>query len=419
MLNKRLIAFSLVFGLAGCAYRTPAKEEPPRELVKENVFYDTQVTIGQCAPGAESAILTALAASAISKGVSRISEALKAAGEAETQTVLSGRSIEIAEGPADYCVTVARAWFYRDKPEYGPDVKMGSIFVKNIDSKWTQEYGSQINSFWNTGLFLAATPDFYFQGRIVSATDQSVYYIKPVFATLDKPLHTRTLRPSAQRSVVLALAIDKRSVDLAKSGGTTLILGALAPGKAGKFARLDCAAYIAGSESTPFCPEKNLEGLRLLIRSASMSEPFTLPISKKLSPLYISALVSETSDASKFMEFVGAIFSGASEKIITDLQNRLPAMSDALESKALSDNKTLENNADTTLANAYNKLTDCIAAPAVPSKRLEAKIAARDFVNASRLAERDTALTSSIIEAISAGGTTSNECEAARTLLIS
>src|SRR3546814_15779691 len=84
------------------------------------VYYDTQVVIGDCPHAHEIApLLATVGAAIVAQGVSRIGDALKAAGNAETQTALARRNVEFdTSGTLPKCVAISRVWFYRPVPDH-------------------------------------------------------------------------------------------------------------------------------------------------------------------------------------------------------------------------------------------------------------------------------------------------------------
>ena len=178
-------------------------------LAPDNVYYDTQVVLGKCTDQAEAGFLAAIASAAIAQGVNRIGDAITAAAKSETTVVLARRNVEIRKGQGlGPCVTVARGWFYRNPPSFGPNPAK-SAFAVDPNSSWKfNNDGDTPQKFWLAGLHLAATPEFYFQGRIVTSRDNGSYTILPMFASLDRPISNTPLRPSGKRNVLVAFAIS-------------------------------------------------------------------------------------------------------------------------------------------------------------------------------------------------------------------
>src|SRR3546814_15790816 len=78
------------------------------------------VVIGDCPHAHEIApLLATVGAAIVAQGVSRIGDALKAAGNAETQTALARRTVEFdTSGTLPKCVAIARGWVYRSVPDH-------------------------------------------------------------------------------------------------------------------------------------------------------------------------------------------------------------------------------------------------------------------------------------------------------------
>lgn len=407
--------------LSGCAPHIAGIERPPAPLVPPDVYYDTQAVVGPCDASAESVvILSAIAAAVIAQGVNRIGDAIKAAGETETTVVTANRNIEINQRGLGPCVTVVRGWFYRAPPSYDP----ASPFSFNPKSHWPHEQAAEIQAYWRAGLFLASTPDFYFQGRIVSSTDKTSYTVLPVQASLDKPISSTMLRGGA-RSILVSFAFTEagKPADLQKGGGSTIVLGRMEPGELITFSSANCFASGTGGELTPThpigkCPDAGK--FDTLIRSPFESEWFSVLLSDKSKPMTLQALVSETRSPSQFLAFVGDVFGATKSQLTDKLQRELiPSVGDDAAEADLSAKEKLDNEADAAQGKAITDLKNCVATPADAAKRLTARSSLRSYIQAARKAKRPSKVTTALIEAIMPSESTTAACQNALSTLAS
>ncbi|WP_448097645.1 hypothetical protein [Luteibacter yeojuensis] len=419
--------------LVSCSTVTGEKGPPAaltRTVSPHEVYYDTQVVMGGCPSSQEVApLVAAVGAAMVAQGISRVGDALKAAGNADTQTALARRNVEMNTSTGlPTCVLIARGWFYRNPPIIGDPTQNPPVKAWPFKAKEGSAFPATENDvdlmFWRLGLHLAATPDFYFRGEVVRSTDQSAYAIKPVEALLETPISTNTFRPSGKRSVVVALALSDAGtgVDLSKGGGATLVLGAMLPGKLIEYPhdKVDCSAWLyldaTGARDTTKkkyydCPGKN--DFAFLDRSPFESNWFTIKLSDKPSkkPMGLQALVTETRSASRFLQFVGDVFSSTKDSLTKEAQQALiPPLGEQAEvsDKAADDAK--KTALDTAIAKAISDLKACQAAPTDPGKRVAARISVRAVVTAGRGRVADTdALTP---DSITTEGTTATPCDA-------
>ncbi|HYI40760.1 MAG TPA: hypothetical protein VE053_10610 [Allosphingosinicella sp.] len=374
--------------LAACTPNLAENARPPQTLLPPAVSYGTQVVMGRCMPGAE-ALIPAILGSVIAQGVNRIGSAIQAAAAQETKVVVARRNIEMRamNDSRGLCVFVARGWFYRDAPTFAAAGVDPSPFYAKPGSAFKY---AQPDALWRNGLFIAATPDFFFQGKVVKATDNSAYSIIPIEATMDKPISTTPLRPSNMRRVLVSFAVTEvgKGVDLNKGGGTTMVIGPMRPGVRLTFPKGLCAAYLANGSQTPNqCPEEGK--FDVLMRSNFESEWFSLGLAAKSKPMNLQALVSETRDASEFLGFVAAVFGDIRGDLTTELkENLISSVGAAAEEVELSAEEKAENELDAAYAKAVTELRACVATPADSSKRSTARAALRALIAAARKAER-------------------------------
>jgi hypothetical protein len=419
-MRKCLFGFaSAAVLLNGCAPHIAGTERPPTILARGNVYYDTQVVLGPCTDQAEAGILAAIATAAIAQGVNRIGDAISAAAKSETTVVLARRNVEIRRGQGlGPCVTVARGWFYRKPPSLGPNPAKAA-FAVDPESSWRfNEDGDTPDKFWRAGLHLAATPEFYFQGKVVTSQDKAAYTILPMFASLDRPISNTPLRPSGKRNVLVAFAISDlgKPADLQKGGGTTISIGKMEPGTAVTFSGVSCfSTTVARGEAAVLsntCPDDGK--FDMLIRSPFESDWFSVALADKSKPLALQALVSETRSPSQFLAFVGDVFGATKGTLTQELQRALiPSVGDEADATELAAKEKADNEADVAQGKAIADLNACVASPGEPAKRVSARSSLRSYIAAARKAERPTSANSAHVDGIVTNGTDADPCKAA------
>lgn len=412
--------FGLATLIAGCAPHIAGTERPPSILPQDKVYYDTQTVVGPCATDAEAApLLAAVASAVIAQGVNRIGDAIKASADTETKVVTARRNLELRKGKGlGPCITIVRGWFYREPPAYDP---APSPFYVNIKSQWPTNSQPEVAAFWRRGLHMAGTPDFYFQGRIVSSTDGAAYTVLPVMASLDRPISSTPLRPSGTRSVLVSFAFAEagKSLDLQKGGGTTIVLGKMEPGKLLRFADVNC--YAAGKDGklapVTSCPGEGT--FDTLVRSPFESDWFSVSLGEKSKPMAVQALASETRSASQFLSFVSDVF-GATKGTLTERlqQGLIPSVGDAAEETELAAKEKAANDADTAQGKAIADLKACTAAPDDQAKRIAARVSLRSYIQAARKAERQSTIGAGLVDAITTDGIDAGPCQTALSAVI-
>lgn len=404
MVKHAAYLVSIAILLNGCTAHIAGTERPPLALAKEDIYYDTQLVVGPC-DGPEEAVplLPLVAATVISKGVDHIADAVKAAAAAETKTVTARRNIELRKVLAP-CITVARGWFYRTR------ISLDSKFDVNLTSHFPFSSIAEIAPLRRAGLELAATPDFFFQGRIVNSTNQSAYSVLPVMASLDKPIASTPLRPSGARSLMIAFSFADAGhpIDLSKGGGATIVIGRIAPGNILRFSKIDCYASMTNQkldEKLDICPGK--DSVDSLVRSPFASDWFSVTLDSNITkPFTISALVSETRSESRFLSFVSDVLGAVKDTASKDLQSSF------IPSTGLAATETANNAADIAQVKAIGDLKACVASPADAGVRTQARASMRTFIAAARAAGKrfeDDALAN----AIKTDGNDAIACQAA------
>lgn len=306
--------------------------------IPTNSFDGLQLAVGSCikapsrpAPdvktkGALDAILTA----GISQGVNYLGKALTSAGASETLTVTGWRNLQPSPNGLPQCILVVQSNF----------ITTGTPASWAAPSGWPADLSARLTT---KGLLVDRLPDFIFEGEIISTNDQSALTVRPVIATYLKPIGTRALRPSEDRSIALFISIT-------------------APGGKPTLENNPSAALIFGKMSP--------NTTRLYDDTNTMSSPyespwFTLAKADSQKALTVHAMLSETQEAQAFLTFLGAVFSDS--KVTTAIntevaQKFVPSASQAADADAASKATTASSDADTKYGAAISKLMVCKAA---------------------------------------------------------
>ncbi|WP_148291414.1 hypothetical protein [Brevundimonas abyssalis] len=275
------------------------------------------------------------------------------------------------------------------------------------------------------GLYLAATPDFFFEGVVRSTEDGSFHAIAPVRVTLDAPLRSNPLR-SNRRSVLVSFAVGQAgsALDIQKTGAT-VVLGEIAPGELVEFDQDGCVAElwwrIDGEQRTQIaddCTRSALsesrprpETLYATHRSHFESEWFSAPLSAEMRPMTLMALVSETRRPSAFLTYVADVFGAVESGLTTELQRAL------IPRVGLAASEAEANAYDTAYGAAGAALRECVATPEDPAKRAAARNRLRDFLRTARQGGQAATDMSAHVNSITLNGTTAAPCEDALTAL--
>lgn len=399
--------------LTGCTHAA-SQSPPPRQFAPSTLIYQTQVSNGPCVGEVEAVgFLATLAGAVISQGVNRIGKAIEEAARTDTQTALARRNLEMTAAGLGECVYVARGWFHRSNPA-APDFPMPleRRFAFLSKSAFPVTNLETVGDLWRTGLFMAATPDFYFQGRLVPNSTRTAYTVLPILATLDRPIASNQIR-SDRRSVTISFALAAGGAS-AVQNGSTVVLGRIEPGRLAEFPEGTCVVASGGEPELKACPSKKDETIVRVVRTAFESEWFSPAMTSELKPMTLLAQVSETRDESRFLAFVAALFNDVKAPITTGLQHALvPELgADAAEAE-ITAAEAAANTHDKAVAGAVSALKECIAAPADVTKRTNARVALRGLIAAARKADMPAAVTEGHVDAITVNGSDAQPCTAA------
>jgi hypothetical protein len=414
----RSAKFICLLAIIGClsACVTPAgRADPPRPLDRGELFYGTQVSTGNCVGGEEAVpILATLVGAVIARGVDRLGAAIQSAAGKDVQTTLARRNVELSAEGFGPCIVVVRGWFHRDDP-----VANHSPFQPRAGSAFPLNSHDEIGAVWNLGLWVATTPDFYFQGRLIRNASATAYTIVPMQATLDTPISAHSLRGD-RRSIVMSFALASGGASSISNGGATVVLGEVRPGILSRFPPARCVLGTGASPTTSACPTGPTPPANItrIVRPAFESEWFAPTLGTELKPMTLLAQVQETRDESVFWGHVAAIFTAVQQPATTALQRALvPELGADAAETATTAAETAQNAYDNALSGAVTALDACVATPADVAKRTAARVAIRNYIAAARRAEIGARLSEAHIAAITSLGSDPSACSAARALL--
>lgn len=398
---------------------TGTSERRPLKFV-----YGTQAAIGKCPSNeGESALLSVIGASIVAQGVNRIGAAIRAAAAEETKQVLVRRNVELrADGNFGPCLLVSRGWFYDEKVPPEPS----RAYDKKANSSFQYE-GGKISDIRRSGLPLAATPDFFFEGQFVQLADHKTTTLIPRYAYLDQPISQSDLRPSNSRQIIVLFALSDvgKSADLNKGQGATIVLGSLSSGRSKRFPNEDegLVSYTCEDESESEGKSEDKSkctyaSATQVMRSIHESDWFSLDLpEKERKPMTLQVLVSETRSASAFLGFVADVFGDVQKDVATEFQTALiPSKRETAEESAQAANESVANTYDKAYAEAVTKISACGASPTDTTKAAEARQSMRTLNKASRYADRGDVFAQEDIDAIQLSRLTSAATGCARAL---
>ncbi|GEM_PF-4558950 len=396
------------------AFATPAMAAKPK--TDPDTFYGTQVTQGPCVtPGQEffGPILSALLGTLITTGVNKIGTALKTAGDEKTWKTTASRNLDITadEFSTGSCVQIVRGRFFTNAPPLSR--RPTDLIDTKISASWQKLAAN--------GIYVAAQPDFFFEGRLVKSTGGQALSLTPLYARLDAPIGGRALRPGQSRHIAVFLtyfAPDKAQLVTETNAAASIVLGELQP----KVARDYTAAIAAGPAPAanpigggPDAPIAH----NAYVGPVDASAWFKLALVESKQPLTLGVLVTETQEADTFLKFIGGVVGSdaVTGAVSTALKNELdPAEREKARTEEVTAAATLRTEYETALASALTKTRACstgkpsfeaIAEARGAIRTLITKATARGFDNIG-LAESD-ALS---IKVIDPSGSVNGACAA-------
>ena len=383
-LRAFMIAIPFFF-LAGCGNLEWRQDTASPPEVKGGIKYDTQVAVGKCVfertpEIAFTAVASALLSSVISQGVNRIGTALEEAAKDEEKGVLASRNVEVSSKSLK-CIQVVRGWFFLDpasitKNEERAKVWHSSEFITS--EKHRKLFQNQ--------LWIAAPPDFIFEGAFDVASDKTALTIVPQYVRLDEPLFARRLRSERSRYVTLFFAFAKpeESLALPTNPAAALDLGKLEPG-------------------TPKDDYASVDALppNAINRWPGETDWFQLQLAAEKQPLTIGAYVQEKQGASAHLKFVAEVFKGAKTDITSTLQTALvPQKRQAAQRAAWSAQEKAADAYDTAYVVALKKLEGCVAGGDTKTLAKDARSAMRGLNAAARAADESKVFGDGLFDAI-------------------
>ncbi len=309
------LAISTIFSLPQSVHADTAQ---PVQLLTHQT--DTRVFMtNDCVfsvPDTErSAILSALAGSAIKVGMNRLGAALRAAGSEKTFTTIRSTNVDFNPARPPACIYIVQGDFLTDGitesrrvaalPERAPECNLPwatSLAAEAAKLRATEEYCT-IRRLVNNGIFLSGAPDFFFEGRVATSTDKSAMTIEA------SVLH-------------IASHLDR---SLARDGGTLVLSFAIGePGSGAPGA--DSLSSIASVTQLPFGKLRAPTTMFFTGRSGPSAPWLSLGEAEEGRPplpRVVWAARSETRDAREFLLFLADVFDDSKENITSELQQTL------------------------------------------------------------------------------------------------
>lgn len=327
-----------------------------RPSVEDTTEYATRVTLADCSFGNKQeaflgAIIAALSSNIVSEGVNRVGTLLTEAAREETKGVTAHRNVEVTNEAFGPCIQVIRGWFYvSPQPSPEPGSSPYSNHPKFAEAKkWLGKETINLGQFtklWRTGMWLAAPPDFIFEGHIAPASKNNALTIVPQYIKLNEPIFKRWLRKDTDRFVTISFAFSTpvSKVDVEKNPTAAIILGNLKQG-----------------EVVKFDPPTALEMIDnvALNRWPHESNWFNLTVGTEPEPWTVSARVTETQGANAFLGFISSVFVSSKDTITSELQTLVdPAQRNkARDTFIAAENKSKKDKEDAYVTFFENRLT--------------------------------------------------------------
>jgi len=286
---------------------------------------------------------------------------------------------------------VARGWFHTQPlKEFSADQYQtnNAEFDYNADA-------TAIVKMREAGLYLAATPDFYFEGKFAPGKkNKQTMAIQPLYSYFGRPISVNSINSDARRNILLSFGFADASskTDFSKGAGTTVVIGQMMAGTEKEF-------HSPGN----YTEIKNASGSTVqIMRNSYESDWFSLKLTEEMSPLNLQVLVSETRSANAFLKLVGEVFGDVKENLTTEVQNRLvPSKIEELETAAKTENEKLVAGYYTAYAAAGEKLLACSAASTPsPQKALEARVAMQNLIAVGKASSLPTIFSATDVSSI-------------------
>jgi len=398
----RRLGLSVVFLVlsTGCSLVSSRLDShPPSGLDAKTLFYSTQVAMGQCVltPVEEfapfAAIGGALLSNAVNEGINRLGIALEEAAKEQTWTVKASRNLEVNRDQFGPCLQIVRGWFYMDPLDEKAQTAAAEAWFKSdfIDKP-------KFILLRQNGLWLAAPPDFAFEGVLDPALNQRASVLKPRYVRLDEPIARRWLRPGKDRHVAVFVAFHPASsaADLERNPSASLILGRLSVAE---------AKLYDYPKSVPKKAQAN--------RSPHESGWFTpsFPGDKtEIENLTVSVAVAETQRANEFLSFIAAVFKSSKGTITEQVQSVLVPKTAAEVETERAARETLLTKYDEKLSGALTNVAKCgTGGDDFTTIAVNARKALRELNQATRALGRDNVVSESDITSIKLSSETDKE----------
>lgn len=380
--RSSMTAGMAALALAALPAPAAAAKKPPAGTVD-----GLQIGVGPCVTeGTEffGPILSALLGTAISKGVNKIGAALKAAGGSKTWKAHGSRNVDVTASEFGPCVQVIRGHFFTAPPSRGQKPQGLETLV---DGGWDRLV--------RNGLYLAAAPDFFFEGRLSRPrATVGTLTVTPLYARMSRPIGTRLLRPGKSRHVALLMtffAPDDAALVTEDNAAASIVLGEMTPGVGldFKFSRAAAPPQTNPVQADPAEAENSFGGggdttqpLATLawVRPPGEAPWFKLALEKTAQPLTLGVLLTETQGANGFVKFIGEVLGdeAVTGVVTTQLKNEIvPADRETAQAAAATKAATEISEYETAVVTALDKTLDCSTGTPTGAAVNEARTALR------------------------------------------
>ena len=298
----RVLGIILVAILTGCASTgTPPSHVQSGAVGSAQVSYYTEaVVVGECAfvqreeKLSTNAITTGLISSAISEGLNLIGNMLTEAGRDSAEpTTLATANFEL-KSDTPMCLQLVRGEVFGKQPNEIPKAVLGEQLKQKEYDKLAKNQ-----------LYLAAKPDFLFEGLVLKPKMIDAMTIKPTALWFNKPKERNIFSQSSDRSIAISFTFygPGKTMTDASNTGTLLTFESVPKGR---------MIHIDPMERTdPYRGQPN-EG-----------QWFTFNQAENGDPLSVAATITETRPGNKFFAFLGRVFEANKENIEQALNEAL------------------------------------------------------------------------------------------------
>lgn len=250
----------------------------------------------------------AIASAIIDSTLGRIGSALRAAGEAETKSIVVHRNLELAPGTGLTCVALARGRWGDQASAWRRPGDAAAIGASGLN------FGTASNP-----EYLQSDPDYVVLLRIDDSTDGSAQKLIPEFLQYNRHV-TDTKKGRRGLSMEVAFHGPGEGSNHKNAVGSSLVLGDFEPGH-----RYDLATGVTQKRDRRSGAWQNIAGLRPSLQEESAWFPsFVTSVDAAAAvPKIVTVTLAETRAARPMLLFLADVFDASKDDIKTGLETRL------------------------------------------------------------------------------------------------